>query len=114
LSLAAYAGLLGLSILVLKQATPATPWREALALAPMLAVAAICWVVLRQIRRLDELQVRVQLDALGFSFAATALLTFGYGFLEGLGYPRLSMFGVWPLMAVLWLIGLALAGRRYA
>ena len=51
---------------------------------------------------------------LGLSIAATALLSFGYGFLEGLGYPRLSMFGVWPLMAVLWLIGLALAGRRYA
>ena len=47
------------------------------------------------------------------SFAGTAVLTFSYGFLEGLGYPRLSMFSVWPIMAVLWIVGLLLARRRY-
>jgi len=31
---------------------------------------------------------------LGLSIAATALLSFGYGFLEGPDYPQLSMFGV--------------------
>ena len=41
------------------------------------------------------------------------MLTFSYGFLEGLGYPKLSMFTVWPILAVLWVVGLVLARRRY-
>jgi hypothetical protein len=64
-------------------------------------------------RRMDELQMRIQFEALGFAFAGTAILTFSYGFLEGLGYPKLSMFMVWPILAVLWVVGLVLARRRY-
>ena len=79
----------------------------------MLACAAAAWVILRELRRMDELQRRIQLEALGFAFAGTALLTFSYGFLEGLGYPRLSMFTVWPVMAALWIVGLLMARRRY-
>jgi hypothetical protein len=70
-------------------------------------------IVLRELRRMDELQRRIQLEALAFSFAGTAIVSFSYGFLEGLGYPRLSMFTVWPLLAVLWVAGLVLARRRY-
>ena len=84
-----------------------------IALSPMIPAAAMAWVVLRELRRMDELQLRIQLEALGFSFAGTAILTFSYGFLEGLGYPRLSMFTVWPILATLWIVGLVLASRRY-
>jgi hypothetical protein len=79
----------------------------------MIAAAWCCWAILRQLRRMDEFQLRVQLEALAFAFAGTALLTFGYGFLEVAGYRLISMFFVWPLMAVLWEIGLLLARRRY-
>lgn len=113
-SLLAYLVLLLGSISVLKQGMPSAPWRELLALAPMLAGIAICWAIVRELRRMDELQVRIQLEALGFAFAGTALVSFSYGFLEGLDYPRLSMFTLWPLMAVLWVVGLFLARRRYA
>ena len=89
------------------------PWRDLIALGPMIPAAAAAWVVLRELRRMDELQRRIQLEALGFSFAGTAILTFSYGFLEGLGYPKLSMFAVWPILAVLWAVGLVLARRRY-
>lgn len=59
------------------------------------------------------MQRRLQLEALALAFAGTALIAFGYGFLEDAGLPRLSVFVVWPLMAVLWLVG-GLAGRmRY-
>ena len=101
------------SIELLTHVDVARPWRDLIALSPMLPAAATAWVVLRELRRMDELQRRIQLEALGFSFAGTAILTFSYGFLEGLGYPRLSMFAVWPILAVLWCIGLALARRRY-
>ena len=109
----AYVVLLVGSIQLLSHLAVPSPWRDLVALSPMLAGLAAPWVILRELRRMDELQRRIQLEALGFSFACTALLTFSYGFLEGLGYPRLSMFSVWPLMGALWIVGLVLARRRY-
>lgn len=87
--------------------------RHAIALLPMLPACAICWAIIRQLGRLDELQRRLQFEALAMSFAATALLTFSYGFLEGLGYPKLSMFVVWPIMCAFWIIGVAVGNWRY-
>ena len=112
-ALAVYAVLLVGSIRFLQHVTLASPWRDIVALSPMVPAVTIPWIVLREMRRMDELQMRIQFEALGFAFAGTAILTFSYGFLEGLGYPRLSMFTVWPILAVLWAIGLALARRRY-
>ncbi|MFY7864655.1 hypothetical protein [Roseateles sp.] len=114
LSLLAYTGVLAGSIAWLNsQKDMATPWRDLLALSPMLPGALVVWAILRQLSRLDELQRRVQLEALAMAFAGTAFISFSYGFLEGLGYPRLSMFVIWPLMAGLWMLGLVLASRRY-
>ena len=112
-ALVVYGLLLAGSIQLLTHVDVARPWRDVIALSPMIPAAAMAWVILRELRRVDELQRRIQLEALGFSFAGTAILTFSYGFLEGLGYPRLSMFTVWPLLAVLWIVGLVLARRRY-
>jgi hypothetical protein len=112
-ALLAYGLMLFGSIELLQHVAIARPLRDLIALSPMIPAAAVPWIVLRELRRMDELQRRIQLEALGFAFAGTAVLTFSYGFLEGLGYPRLSMFSVWPLLAVLWIVGLALARRRY-
>lgn len=87
--------------------------RPILALLPMVPGFAMCWIVLRQLRRVDELQRRIQLEAMGFAFAGTALITFSYGFLEIAGYERLSMFLIWPLMAILWIAGTIIGNRRY-
>jgi hypothetical protein len=113
-ALALYALVLIVSILVLRgnDVAPGAA-RTLIALTPMLPCGLACWAILRQMRRLDELQLRVQLEALGFAFAATAMLTFGYGFLENVGFPRVSLFVVWPLMGALWMVGLRLAVRRY-
>lgn len=108
-----YAAVLCVSIVALQQGMEHTHWRDVLALSPMLPAMLVLWTILRQLRRLDELQLRVQLESLGFAFGGTAFLSFGYGFLEGVGYPRLSMFVIWPLMAALWLVGTQLAARRY-
>ncbi|MCW2248457.1 hypothetical protein M2352_004117 [Azospirillum fermentarium] len=90
------------------------PWLTAVALLPMVPATGLCAVIVRQVRRMDELQRRVQVEALALAFAGTALITFSYGFLEGTGLPRLSMFTVWPLMAALWVGALLLVSRRYA
>jgi hypothetical protein len=101
------------SVLVLRHAGVGEPWRSLVCLVPIIGAAGCCWAILRRLHGLDELQLRLQLEALAVAFAGTALLSISYGFLEGVGYPRLSMFVVWPLMAVLWGIGLLLARRRY-
>ena len=62
---------------------------------------------------MDEMHLRIQFEALGFAFAASALLTFSYGFLENVGFPHLSWLMVWPAMGVMGIIGLAVARRRY-
>jgi len=82
-------------------------------LAPMIGAGAVAWAILRGLWRMDELQRRIQLDAIALSFLGTALLTFGWGFAEGAGLPHLRAFAVWPLMAVLWVLGLIVAQRRY-
>ncbi|MFB4391879.1 MULTISPECIES: hypothetical protein [unclassified Pseudomonas] len=83
------------------------------ALLPVPSMLLIAWVVVRQLRAVDELARRIQFDALALAFLLTALLTFSYGFLETAGLPRLSMFMVWPLMGVLWMVCTIVGTRRY-
>ena len=84
-------------------------------LIPM--VPAICAVFqcMDAYRNQDELERRVQSEGILFSFVSTAVVTFSYGFLERFaGFPMLSMWFVWPVMAVLWgAVGQPLAARRY-
>lgn len=85
----------------------------ALLLVPMIGGVAAAWAVMRGIWRLDEMQRRIQLDAIAIGFLATALLTFGWGFAELGGAPRMPAFAVWPIMATGWIFGTFVARRRY-
>lgn len=89
------------------KANPDGAWRYYLAVLPVIPAGFTLWFFIRALARLDELQKRIQLQAFGFSLGATALLTFGYGFLEGVGLPHLSWAFVMPLMAILWGVGAA-------
>ena len=112
LSILAYMMVLVGSITVFR-ASPDAPWRYYVAVLPVIPTAFTLWLVIRALARLDELQKRVQLLAVGFSLAGTALLTFAYGFLEGVGMPHLNWTFVLPLMAVLWAVGAAVFTIRY-
>ena len=90
---------------MLRHGAVAASWRVPLALLPLLGGAAAAVAIVRQLARFDELQRRMQFDAISLAFLGTAFLTFGYGFLEGVGLPRLSMFVVWPVMGGLWAVG---------
>lgn len=116
IAMLSYGAVLIASIAVLNSAAAeGAPWRAPVALAPMLPAAAVLVTVVRQLGRIDELQRRIQFEALAFAFGGTALATFGYGFLEqGADYPHLNWFFVWPIMASLWIVGLWFARRRYA
>jgi hypothetical protein len=63
---------------------------------------------------MDELQRRIQLEALAFAFAAGSFLTLTVGFLQIVGLPPLSWLLVWPIFALLWAVGGARAQHRYA
>ena len=88
--------------------------QTAIVLSPMIPVLLTILVVIRHIRRVDEYCRQQTLESLAIAAAVTAGWTFGYGFLEGIGYPRLSMFWVWGVMGAVWaMVGVArvVAGR---
>jgi hypothetical protein len=110
IAIAVYVGLLFGSISYARP-MPDTPLRTAL-LLPMLGFALIIRATVRHVARIDEYQRRHMLESIGISFAITAALTFSYGFLETAGFPRLSMFSVWAVMAASW--GLVNLARKWS
>ncbi len=95
------------------QAGVADPWKYLVATLPVWPCLGIPWAVVRFCRSMDELQLRVQLEGLAFGFAAAAIATFTYGFLQNADLPQLSWIWVWPVMAVCWIVGLLVARWRY-
>ncbi len=105
--------LVGTSVAFNRDAVPAAV-RIPVALLPMIAGLGLIAAVLRRWRTMDELEQRVQSEALAFSVGLTAMLTFSYGFLElHASAPVLSYFWVWPILAAGWVIGLSIVRRRY-
>lgn len=92
---------------------PTGALKLAINLLPMIGALAGAWAIMRAIWRMDEMQRRIQLDAIAISFLGTALVTFGWGFAEGAGLPHLRAFSVWPIMGALWALGMVIAQRRY-
>jgi hypothetical protein len=70
--------------------------------SPMIGFCLGVWAVARHVRRVDEFIRQSTLETLAIAAAVTAGLTFTYGFLETAGYPKLSMFTVWPVMGGVW------------
>ena len=81
--------------------------------SPVLPVVLIAYAMVREFRKMDEVQQRVHLEAFAGSFLATAVITFAYGIFKAAGAPDLSWIFVWPIMAFTWLIGYILARLRY-
>jgi len=100
--------------LIARQYPRGSAVRIALAVVQGLATACVILMPWWTMRRLDELQQRVQLEALAIAFFGTGVLGAGYGFLEGAGLPHLDWgLWIWPGMAFLWAAGTAIASRRY-
>jgi hypothetical protein len=76
--------------------------RTALLLTPAIPVGLMIWVIARQFRRMDEFIRLRTLESLAIAAAVTAGLSLTYGFLEGAGFPRLSLFWVWGVMGLVW------------
>ena len=87
-----------------------------LALLPVPFFAAFLWCVITGVRMSDELERRIQLEALAFAFPLTMLLLMLLGLLElatELNRDDWSYRHVWMFLPLLYLGGMALARRRY-
>lgn len=88
--------------------------RLALAIVETLATAVCLIVPAWSVGHLDELQRKIQLEALALAFIGTGILGAGYGFLLDAGVMPGDWGGfIWPAMVGLWAIGYVVASRRY-
>ncbi|VXB06411.1 conserved membrane hypothetical protein [Luteimonas sp. 9C] len=116
LGMGAYAGLLIVSLLLLRQVeTP--PLRAVIALLPILPIALVLRAMVRFIRGVDELQQRIELEAVCI---AAALVSFGYmtaGFLQAarvIDVPAsAAMLWVFPLVCGTYGFAKSVVARRY-
>jgi hypothetical protein len=90
-----------------------SPISPIIALLPILPVFFGVFALMSFVRSVDELQQKIQLEAMAFSLGVTGLITFALGLVEGTGLPFISMTWVLPMIVALWGIGLAIATRRY-
>lgn len=108
----AYVGLVHLADFVL-DANPDANWRYAIAVLPAVPIAiSVVALVPYYNRLLDELQQRIQLEAIAFAFLGSLVIAFGYGLLELAGLPGIGWKWAWVLMVALWLMGDWLVRRR--
>ncbi|MFI5282832.1 MAG: hypothetical protein ACHQ0J_06845 [Candidatus Dormibacterales bacterium] len=100
-------------VVVAIQANPTARWRYDLLALPLLPGGMAVWLFVRAIDRLNDLQKRIQVRASGFALGGTALMTFGYGFLEGSGMPHLNWVILLPIEMLMWGVGTLIFTLRY-
>ncbi len=89
----------------------------ALAIAPIAPFAAMLWFLIRGIAGTDELERRVHLEALVVAFPLSMLLLMVLGLLDlaiELDPANWSYRHLWPIMAMFWFLGQAVARKRYS
>lgn len=95
------------------RAHPEAGWRFVVAVTPLVPALAATVAVLRHLARLDELERRIQLEALALGALVTGLGTFTWGFAETAGAPALPVIWVLPMLIALWGVGVGVATWRY-
>ena len=113
LSMSAYIVILTASLTVLKNYEFSKLWQVVISISPAVPVVFVIVAIMRLLQDSDELQQRVQLLATSFSAALTGFITFSYGFLENVGFPKFPTFLVFPLLIAIWGISLGYFGRKY-
>jgi low affinity Fe/Cu permease len=108
-----YAIVLIVSIAALKQFEFPRVWQIVISLSPVIPVVFVILAIMRLMIHSDELQQRIQLFAISFSAALTGLITFSYGFLENVGFPKFPTFYVLPMLIFIWGMSLRYFEKRY-
>ncbi|MBL8106549.1 MAG: hypothetical protein CNIPEHKO_03238 [Anaerolineales bacterium] len=113
ISMGFYVVLLIASISVISNVELPKAVQVVIALIPVIPTIFVVIAVMRALRDSDELQQRIQLQAVTFSAIVTGLITFSYGFLENIGFPHFPSLFIFPLMIALWGIGAGIFARKY-
>ena len=91
--------------------------RIAIAMLPVPFFVWYLWTWFKGAKAMDELQRRIELEALGFAFPAAVVLLMTIGLLDvAITLPEddFSLRNVWAMMPMLYYAGLWRAQRRYA
>jgi len=109
-----------ISLWLLKHHTDWSPGaRVAITLAPLLPGILYLRTLLKSFWQMDELQQRIQIEALGFALVGTlvvmtALNIFTAEGIRLVNYPQgLGIGGVYMTMFILWSIGVSISTFRY-
>ncbi|MFZ6801327.1 hypothetical protein [Undibacterium sp. Di24W] len=71
-------------------------------LTPCIPALGALWAIVRQFKRLDDYLRVWLLEVLAIAGAITTIFSFSYGFLEGIGYPKLSGFITYAIFMGSW------------
>jgi hypothetical protein len=74
-------------------------------LLPWVGWAALVVSIAIMIASLDELQRRIQTEAIAIGFAGTAIVVGGYALLQFAGYAQVNVGVVILIMSLMWLVG---------
>ena len=74
-------------------------------LLPWVGWAALVVSIAMMIASLDELQRRIQTEAIAIGFAGTAIVVGGYALLQFAGYAQVNVGVVILIMSLMWLVG---------
>ena len=99
------------------ESTALATWqRVAMALLPVPVFVWFLWAVAQWMKRSDELERRIQLEALSIAFPLTVLLIMTLGLLQlaiDLSIDDWSYRHLWPIIYVFYFFGLMRARKRY-
>jgi hypothetical protein len=102
-----YLGLLALAVVWVPK-MEISPWRYAVAVLPMVPGLFLASGIVRASSRLDEMENRILLEAVAFSFISTLILLLSFGLLglTGVTQPR-------PIHTVSIMCGLLVIGKLW-
>lgn len=106
--------LIARGLLALEFGTPVT--RSIVALLPTPFFIGYLWTWMKGVEQMDELERRIELEALGFAFPATLVFMMTVGLLDlaiALNPEDISARHTWAMLPLLYYIGLWRARRRY-
>lgn len=112
-----YTAIVFASTWLLKRYQMAMPLRALIAIAPALPISFVMFAFLRYLRTVDEMQRRIEMEAVGVAALVVSQVYLAGGFLQ-LGKvidvsSGVAMIWVFPLMCFSYAIGKFLATRRY-
>lgn len=112
-----YSLTLFLSVWLVKRGIESVPLRAVVAVLPVLPIALLMRAALRYLREIDELQRRIETEAIGIASLLVSLLYFAGGLLQkakviDIGAAA-AMIWVFPLLCLIYGVAKMILTRRY-